>query len=208
MRQAIAPTGRPQAAEPATPASPPPYALKLVAAAERERVERFIHAAYETAYGARITSFMPCLATVSRGTEIVAACGLRHAAGERLFVETYLGAPIEEPLSAAAGEAVARDALVEVGNLAILRPGYARLLIRLLTRHLYAHGARWVVFTAVPALRNNFAALSIPLYALGAARPERLPAAERERWGRYYDTAPQVTAVRVADAAAAIGRSS
>ena len=74
----------------------------------------------------------------------------------------------------------------------------------LLTEHLAVSGFEWTVFTAVPALRNNFAGLGIPLLELGPARPERLRPAARAAWGRYYDCSPQVIAVRVADAAKAL----
>lgn len=180
------------------------WALRTVDARERARVESFIYAAYRAAYGAKLTAFMPQLTALCRDRDLLAACGLRRAADETLYLETYLDVPVERAIAHATGERVARDRIAEIGNLAIARAGAARMLIAHVTAHLHASHAQWAVFTAVPALRNNFVRLSIPLYALGRAAPERLSAEARLDWGRYYDCAPQVIAVRVADAVAAL----
>lgn len=188
------------------PADPlPAWRFKAVSTAARADIERFIFDAYHSAYGARITSFMPHLAALYRNEELLAACGLRNAADEPLFLETYLGRPIEDVLGGVTGTQARRDDIVEAGNLAIARPGAARRLIEMLTGHLHRQHSRWVVFTAVPVLRNNFQRLHIPLHVLGDARPEALPPAERKQWGRYYGCSPRVSAVRVEDAAAALG---
>jgi hypothetical protein len=180
------------------------WRIRLAATGERGLVEKFIFDAYLRAYGARLTQFMPQLAAVTYGDELMAACGLRDAARESLFLETYLDEPVEHCIVRVAGEPVARNQVVEVGNLAIARPGAARMLIALLTRHLLKRHVQWCVFTAVPALRNNFLRLRIPLNALGHAASERLDPAARRQWGRYYDASPEVLAVRVAAAAAAL----
>lgn len=171
---------------------------------ERPLVEAFIRRGFERAYGARLTRLMPALMALHRDTEIVAACGLRAAAAGRLFLESYLDQPVEAEISRVAGIPPNRADIVEVGNLVIARAGYARRLIFHLTTHLYAAGSAWVVFTAVPALRNNFRRLGIPLVTLAAADGDRLPAAARAEWGDYYGQAPMVTAVRVETAFSAV----
>jgi hypothetical protein len=167
---------------------------------QRHTVEDFIRAGFRKAYGARIPGFLPDIMALYRGQDLVAACGLNPAAGNRLFLEIYLDASIERIVSRNSGKAVPRSACVEVGNLTVARAGYARHLITHLTAYLRARGPDWVVFSAVPALRNNFLRLGIPLVRLAPADPDRLPAADREAWGTYYDGAPQVTAVSVHDA--------
>lgn len=183
----------------------PAWRFAAVDSLARAEIERFIFDAYHSAYGARITRFMPHLAALYRDEELLAACGLRSAAYEPLFLETYLKRPIEDVLGSVTGTQARRDDIVEVGNLAIARPGAARMLIELLTAHLHQRRERWVVFTAVPVLRNNFQRLHIPLHVLGDARPENLSLEARQQWGRYYDCSPKVSAVRVEDAAAALG---
>jgi hypothetical protein len=95
---------------------------------------------------------------------------------------------------------IKRRSIVEVGNLSISRPGYARHLVYWLTMHLRSTGMQWAVFSAVPALRNNFLRLGIPLFTLGQASPDKLPAETKAAWGTYYDQQPQVTAVSVESA--------
>ena len=180
------------------------WRLDLLTSCDRPRAERFIRAAFYKAYGARIASLMPQLAGLYRGSELLGACGLRPAGDGPLFLEAYLDRAVELSLAAVTRSAVRRSAICEVGNLAIARPGAARMLIELLTAHLLGRRTEWVVFTAVPALRNSFLRLRIPLHVLAPARAEHLDAGTREQWGRYYECSPQVSAVRVADSAAAL----
>lgn len=175
----------------------PQWSFRRVRARERPHVEEFIRRRFARAYRARLSRLMPALMVLFRGAEIAAACGLRHAAGERLMLETYLDDPVEDVLSASAETAVDRHDILEVGNLAVARAGYARRLIIHLTHHLHAGGPAWVVFTAVPALCNSFLGLGIPLIMLAAADGARLDAAVRAEWGSYYEQSPQVTAVNV-----------
>jgi hypothetical protein len=178
--------------------------FRLVGARERPHIKRFIASAFGAAYGARLQSYMPQLAALHRGDLLLAACGLRPAFDERLFLENYLDGPIERALAEVAGRRVERGELVEVGNLAIARAGAARALITHLTEHLVARGVSYVVCTIVPALSNNFARLGIPLHRLADARVDRLPPPLRANWGTYYEHKPVVTAIGVADAANAL----
>lgn len=181
-----------------------PWSFNSARVPERPVVEAFMRRGFEQAYGARLAQFMPELMVLRRHSDIAAACGLRPAAFSRLFVEIYLDAPIETVLSAAADPAIARADITEVGNLVIAQPGYARRLIAHLAAELYARGCCWVVFSAVPALRNSFRRLGIPLVALGPASAARLTPRQRARWGTYYDHLPVVTAVNVAGAFQAV----
>lgn len=175
----------------------PQWSFARAGARERPSIEDFIRRCFERAYRARFTRFMPVLMALRRGGEIAAACGLRAASDERLYLETYLDWPVETTLSAATGETLGRGDIVEVGNLAVAGAGCARRLIIHLTTYLHARGPAWVAFTAVPALRNNFLRLGIPLVTLAPADGTRLGPAARAEWGTYYDQAPQVTAVKV-----------
>jgi len=178
----------------------PAWSFDLVDTRERFEVESFIRNGFESAYGCRLAQLMPELMVLRHGAKIAAACGLRSASADRLFLEVYLDEPIESVLSAAAHVALARTDVTEVGNLVIARPGYARSLITQLAAYLQARGDQWVVFSAVPALRNNFLRVGIPLVTLAPADAGRLNAQERASWGRYYDHLPLVTAVNVAAA--------
>jgi hypothetical protein len=170
----------------------------------RPAVEAFIAAGFRKAYDARLNEFMPELVALYDSGVLAAACGLRRAKGARLFLEQYLDTPVEQMLDELV-PGTDRRTIVEVGNLSIARPGYARHLVTGLTGLLHARGMQWALFSAVPALRNNFIRLGIPLFDLGPADPARLPAAARANWGSYYRQSPRVMAVQVDDAFAALG---
>jgi hypothetical protein len=174
---------------------------------ERRAAERFISETFLRSYGATLRRFFPLIMTLRLNGQLVGACGLRYASAGPLFLENYLDQTIEAQLSSDMNARVDRSAIVEVGNLAVARGGYARQLIVSLTFHLKERQVRWAVFSAVPALRNSFLRLRVPIIQLVAADRRRLPPAERDEWGTYYDARPFVTAVRVADAHAALSGS-
>jgi hypothetical protein len=174
----------------------------------RSETEAFIAAVFARAHGARIRKFMPLLLGLrDRTGQLTAACGLRAAAYAPLFLEHYLDSRIERAVAAGARAPVARERIVEVGNLAVASPGSARQLIAALTEYLVPTPFEWVVFTGGPALRNAFAKLGVPVVHLADARIEQLPDAARADWGTYYDSGPTVCAVRVEAARAALARS-
>lgn len=163
----------------------------------REHLERFIHTVFRRAYGANITHFMPTLLSLHDQDErVLAVCGLRRAEIGPLFLENYLQAPVEAVLSTRVGSAVARDSIVEVGNLAVTELGLARSLLREVIRHLLDTDAEWAVFTAIPALRNSLGKLNVQLEVLCDASLDQVPVAEQPDWGSYYEQQPQVMAVR------------
>ena len=166
---------------------------------DRDGVSQFIRNRFLNDYDARLDHLMPLLFSL-RGAEdqIVAAFGLREATTSRLFMECYLDEPVEQRISALAGRPVAREGIVEVGNLAA-RPGGARSMIAVLTRHLYAAGFEWVTFTGVSALRAAFHRLGLHPIELARATPERLTPAERLAWGRYFEGRPIVMAGNIAE---------
>ena len=166
----------------------------------RPATEHFIIESFRKAYGAQLTELMPELMGLYDGPLLAAACGLRPAASGTLFLEQYLEHPVEQVLGRAAGTTADRNGIIEVGNLSVARPGYARHFVLWLTLHLQSIGMEWALFSAVPALRNNFRRMGIPLVTLGPAPPERLADPVRTNWGTYYEQGPQVTAVHVATA--------
>lgn len=177
----------------------------LVTGEGRRSVEHFVASQFRKAYAARITEFMPDLMGLYDNTALAAACGLRQAATGPMFLEQYLERPAEEMLGEKAGTATNRRSMMEVGNLSIARPGYARHLVFWLTMHMRNAGMQWALFSAVPALLNNFRRLGIPLLILAPADPEKISAEVRATWGTYYDQRPQVSAVNVDTAFRALG---
>lgn len=171
----------------------------------RNVIERFIAAGFLKAYGAHLSEFMPELMGLYHDDTLVAACGLRPATTGTLFLEQYLDHSAENTLNSITGAGADRGKIIEVGNLAVSRAGFARHFVAWLTQHLHGIGMQWALFSAVPALRNNFLRLGIPMITLAPADPARLPGNARANWGSYYDQQPQVTAVHVATAFATLG---
>jgi hypothetical protein len=158
----------------------------------RSQVERYIKAAFQRAYGAKLNRVMPRLFTLhSSDHKILAGFGLREAAREKLYLETYLDLPVEEVIGRQANRTVARSSIVEVGNLAA-PPGGARAMIVALTCHLYHTGFEWVTFTGVAALRAAFFNLGLSPFVIADADPDRLPPGDLALWGDYFVARPMV----------------
>lgn len=186
----------------------PRRALAAQTGANRKEIEAFIAAHFRAAHQAYIREFMPTLlgARDAQGRPII-ACGLRAAeAAQPLFLESYLKRPVETALSIAAGGAIARTRIVEVGHLAAVPPASARELIGALTHYLSSAPFEWVVFTAAAGLRNSFRRLDIPLVDLGPACRDDLPDALRDDWGDYYRNRPRVCAVSIRASQLALNR--
>ncbi len=172
-----------------------PGDLRLVLAPRGERrsaVETFIRQRFAEHYQARVQHFLPCLLGLEAADgRLHGAVGYRSAEDHSLFLERYLDVPIEQAIYQQCGKTVARNAIVEVGNLAAEGTGMARVLIVALTELLVAQGFDWVAFTGTSTLRNSFRRLGLAPQALGFADPRRL-GQDVANWGSYYDSRPQV----------------
>lgn len=174
--------------------------------AGREEVERFIRSVFRQRYGADVGQFAPQLVSLRDADgELVAAASYRSAAQAPLFLERYLGAPVETLLAGGGHAAPQRPHIVEVGQLAAARAGEGRRLVLLLGPHLAAQGYRWVVSTLTEELRHLFLRLGIAPLSLGAADPALL-GADAARWGSYYEHHPVVLAGQLDLALKALAR--
>jgi len=162
----------------------------------RAEAEQFVRAVFANRYDARVSLFAPRLLMLEQDGRTIAVAGWRGADAEPLFLENYLDAPIETILRAQTGQDLARERIVEVGNLASEKPGGSLQVILNLARHLDKSGYEWVVFTATRELIGIFTKLGLPLLALAKADPARLGSAADD-WGSYYDAAPIVVAGRI-----------
>jgi len=171
----------------------------------RQQAERFVWQAFNVAYDADITHFMPELMTLrSDAGDLLAVLGLRNPDDSPLFLEQYLERPIQQLLADATGRPVVRQQLVEVGNFAVSAAGGGRWLITALTAYLHSSGSAWAVFTCGPELRNAFRRLGVQLLDLAPANPKSLADDERICWGSYYAQQPRVMAANVADSHAVL----
>lgn len=183
-------------------AATPAQQLRLESAecgdALRASFEHFVAERFARAYGARLTHFLPHLVGIRDAQSRWLACAGYGGAGTGpLFLEQYLDAPIEAALGARVLPPVAREQVVEVGNLAAISAGMARAMIPLLARHLHRLGYRWVTFTATREVRNAFRRLGLAPIVLAGADAGRLPD-RGASWGTYYEREPLVMAGRIA----------
>ncbi|WP_442108103.1 thermostable hemolysin [Pseudomonas sp. NUPR-001] len=160
--------------------------------AGREALEAFIHARFESTHHANVHRYLPQLIGLqdSHG-QLIAVAGIRPASLGPLFLEQYLDDPLESVVSRHAGCSATREQLVEVGNLAALSAGSARVMITAITWLLAARDLHWVAFTAASTLVNSFHRLGLQPTLIAEADPHRLNG-ELASWGSYYAQHPQV----------------
>ena len=166
-------------------------------AADRVEVEQFIRGIFFQACGAKVRFFLPVLMSL-RDLDgcLIAACGIRNAGRERLFLENYMDRPVEQILSERVGSPVLRSDIVEIGNYSVAETGLSRLLISAIFDQLHATSKQWAVFTAIQLVRNALIKQNIFPRVLCDADIESLPQEEQSEWGDYYEQKPQVMAIR------------
>jgi len=184
----------------------PPASLSWCLPADplRPELQRCIERAYARAHDAHISHYHEMLVGAhAEDGRVLGVIGASLATHGRLFLESYLSAPVELELSRRVGGLVPRDGLVEVGNLAAARPGAAPFLVSALAQNLHASGMRWAVLTATAQVRRLLGELGADLVDLGAADGQALGPRLAD-WGRYYDRDPRVTAISLPDFVAAL----
>ncbi|MBV4491092.1 thermostable hemolysin [Pseudomonas oryzicola] len=172
----------------------------------RDELEQFIHARFACAHHADVQHYLPELLGLhdSHG-RLMAAVGIRQASTGPTFIERYLDEPLEVAVTRLAASPVSRAQLVEVGNLAALSAGSARIMIIAVTWLLAARGLQWVAFTGAATLVNSFHRLGLVPTALAMADPGRLNG-DAGNWGSYYAQHPQVFVGSIGYGHAALAR--
>jgi hypothetical protein len=172
--------------------------LSSQSSAERGLLENGVRSVYAAAYGATIRRFLPLLLGLAdpHGT-LLGVIGAQPGGDPApMFLEAYLDRPVEEAVARVVRAPLRRKALAEVGNLASVQPGAGLALVSTLAAYLDGAGFAWAVFTATDSLRAAFVRRRLELADLGPADGRRLGSGLAE-WGRYYETAPRVTAAQI-----------
>ncbi|MDH0731312.1 thermostable hemolysin [Pseudomonas sichuanensis] len=181
--------------------------LHLAAGASRADIEHFIHQCFASVHQADVQHFLPeLLALHDSHGRLIAAAGMRPASQGPLFLERYLDEPLETAVSRIAGTPLERTCMVEVGNLASLSAGSARIMIIAVTWLLATRGFEWVTFTGAATLINSFKRLGLTPSVLAPADPDRL-LGQMDQWGTYYEQHPQVFAGKIGYGFDALARS-
>lgn len=166
------------------------------AIAAKELIER----RYALIHGAVPSANFPHFCVVdgeSRGLA-KAALGFRLASVERLFLEDYLGEPVERAVSRCFQRTIERDRIVEIGAHASDASRATIALWARTARHLDGIADVAVAVLTRP-LRSMFERLHIPIMEICDADPAKLAGGGQE-WGRYYDQQPRVCAGLIAPA--------
>lgn len=170
------------------------FAVARPDAPEREELEAFVAEAFRRGHDASVASFMPTLLSLrDRSGRLRGVVGLRCASPQPLYLEHYLEQPVESAIATATVQAIRREQVVEVGNLAGTNCRAAVRMVALLPSYLLSLDYQWIVFTATSAVRGILQGLGAPLVELARADAARV-ANGPDRWGRYYDTDPRVFA--------------
>ena len=146
---------------------------------------------FHEAYGARLDSVFCDYMQRGEAEATGAALGFARAQADApLFLERYLHAPVEELVAASLGRAVAREGIIEIGNLAA---GHGLAMIALWCAAANDLGASGeiAVATLTAPLRRSFARIGVPIIALAPAR-ESDAGPPPGKWGSYYAHDPQV----------------
>jgi hypothetical protein len=166
-------------------------------AVDRAEIEQFIAGVFFQACGAKVKAFLPTLMSLrDMEGKLIAACGIRNAGAERLFLENYTDQPVEQLLSVKIGSTVLRSEIVEIGNYSVAELGYSRMLIAAIFHQLHATSKQWAVFTAIQLVQNALVRQNIFPKVLCDADINHLPAEDRADWGDYYAQNPKVMAIR------------
>lgn len=131
--------------------------------------------------------------TTSAFSDGISACaGITFASRASFFSERYLDDRIENCVERLSGVKSDRQRIVEIGQLASRHDGSGQEIIRMVPVMMWCLGMQYIMCTATTAVVGFLQKMKIPFAPLQAASRDRLSAAERERWGSYYDESPVV----------------
>ncbi|WP_062063428.1 thermostable hemolysin [Cellvibrio sp. OA-2007] len=169
----------------------PRFGLQTTGSQERAAVEAYIQQRFAAVHKAQVNHFLPNIISLRCGGEYSAAVGLAPASNAQVFAEQYLYAPVEQVISEKLNLQVARDQIVEIGNLVSTWKGSSLLLFIVIGEVMERLGYHYVMFTGTREVKALLARLRYSPIVLADADPARL-ADGGASWGSYYQNKPQV----------------
>ena len=157
----------------------------------RMSLEARIRSGFGMHFRACVAEYMPRFAYYRHLHGGTGVLGMRGASEESLYLESYLGNPVEEVIRCAAGCAVSRAQIVEVGQFVVDDRGIVPDFFEDLVPFLASQGFEWVCFTGTDRIRAilkrvGFGGLPV------AAADQDLVRNKPDRWGPYYGHDPVV----------------
>jgi hypothetical protein len=187
----------------------PPFQLQLWGrnSSGRSAVEAFIANAYEREFAATVKVQFPTLIGLhDRSGRLRAAVGLRTARGEALFLEQYLGQPVELALNKFFDPPVSRDVIVELGSFASTGFTMSVYLLGAVSAYLATRGVEVALATATNKLNRLFAIFDLHTQVICPAGRAALQDQQTD-WGSYYAADPHVVVGSTRQCLAAIVKS-
>jgi hypothetical protein len=161
------------------------------ASGERASLEARIRSGFGMHFDACIEGFMPRFAYYRHASGATGVIGIRCAADEPLFLESYLNASVESVIAEATGSYVGRNRIAEVGQFVVDDRDIVTSFFRDLVPFLVDNGYDWVCFTGTDRIRALLARVGFRGLPVARAEAARVPNTG-DRWGRYYDFDPVV----------------
>lgn len=164
----------------------------------RSSLEARVRSGFGQHFNACIEGFMPDLAVYEHATGASGVIGIRSAAEERLFLESYLDMPIEKIIQLTSGHSADRDEIVEVGQFVVDDRDIVADFFRDLVPFLQSQGFKWVCFTGTNRIRALLARIGFAGYPVTQAAKTRVYD-EKNQWGSYYEHEPVVIIGKLSD---------
>lgn len=159
---------------------------------DRSEIESYVSERFNVSYQAKISHFLPYFLSSRASGSLSSAVGFQPAANNKsLFLETYLDEAIEDVITNIVMQPIARNKIVEIGNLTSSRKGSSQMLFILIAAILKQAGFEWVVFTATKHVQQILTKLDLQTIELCEADPQRL-SDRGDSWGSYYNNQPKV----------------
>ncbi|MFE0510523.1 thermostable hemolysin [Streptomyces sp. NPDC058964] len=148
-------------------------------------------------YDARIRpnpdAFLAYFETAEDDSESALACaGLSFPEQDGILLERYLDAPVEKIIADELGSPVAREQILQIGNIASVRASAGGEIIKALPLVMACLGRPYAVMTMTGRLAMLMQRLGVVFHPLVDASRDRLTPEEAAQWGSYYDTRPVV----------------
>lgn len=164
----------------------------------RTELESRIRAGFGQHFQACIEGFMSDLAIYQHACGAEGVIGIRDAAAEMLFLESYLDRPIEVVVRQCAGLSVRREQIAEVGQFVVSDRDIVSDFFRDLVLFLQSQGFDWVCFTGTNRIRALLSRMGFEGRPVATATRDRI-VYSADDWGTYYEHEPVVVIGKLSD---------
>ncbi|GGJ51388.1 thermostable hemolysin [Streptomyces brasiliensis] len=138
-------------------------------------------------------AFLAYFESAEDGTESALACaGLSFPEQDNILLERYLDAPVEKVIADELDAPVAREQILQIGNIASVRASAGGEIIKALPLVMACLGRPYAVMTMTGRLAMLMQRLGVVFHPLVDASRDALSPQEAAQWGSYYDTRPVV----------------